>query len=50
MIICRIVQGISSMGEITGAEIYFTEAIKPPLQYVVVSILAFLAALGGVAA
>ncbi|MEY4464344.1 MAG: hypothetical protein RLZZ81_1315 [Pseudomonadota bacterium] len=50
MIICRIVQGMSSMGEITGAEIYFTEAIKPPLQYVVVSILAFLAALGGVAA
>ncbi|HJD55074.1 MAG TPA: MFS transporter [Rickettsia endosymbiont of Pyrocoelia pectoralis] len=50
MIICRIAQGMSSMGEITGAEIYFTEAIKPPLQYVVVSILAFLAALGGVAA
>lgn len=50
MIVCRIVQGMSSMGEITGAEIYFTETIKPPLQYVVVSILAFLAALGGVAA
>ncbi|WP_342270127.1 MFS transporter [Rickettsia endosymbiont of Orchestes rusci] len=50
MVICRIVQGMSSMGEITGAEIYFTETIKPPLQYVVVSILAFLAALGGVTA
>ncbi|WP_341789408.1 hypothetical protein [Rickettsia endosymbiont of Polydrusus tereticollis] len=50
MVICRIVQGMSSMGEITGAEIYFTETIKPPLQFVVVSVLALLAALGGVAA
>ncbi len=31
--ICRIIQGISSMGEKVGAEIYLTEAIKPPLAY-----------------
>jgi MFS transporter, MHS family, proline/betaine transporter len=31
--ICRIIQGISSMGETVGAEIYLTEMIKPPLAY-----------------
>jgi len=31
--ICRIIQGISSMGEKVGAEIYLTEAINPPLAY-----------------
>jgi MFS family permease len=31
--ICRIIQGISSMGEAIGAEVYLTEAIKPPLAY-----------------
>lgn len=31
--ICRIIQGISSMGETVGAEIYLTEIIKPPLVY-----------------
>ena len=31
--ICRIVQGISSMGETVGADIYLTELIKPPLVY-----------------
>ena len=29
--ICRIVQGMSSMGEIIGAELYVTEIVKPPL-------------------
>lgn len=47
MIICRIIQGMSSMGEIIGAQVYLTEAIKPPAQYSVVTLLAFLAALGG---
>ena len=37
--ICRIVQGISSMGEFIGAEIYLTEYIKPPYQYPSVSFL-----------
>lgn len=31
--ICRIAQGISSMGEVVGAELYLTEATKPPVQY-----------------
>ncbi len=31
--ICRVLQGMSSMGEIVGAEIYLTELVKPPLQY-----------------
>ncbi|MCC8415967.1 MAG: MFS transporter [Rickettsia endosymbiont of Gnoriste bilineata] len=45
--ICRIVQGISSMGEIIGAELYLTETIKPPQQYSAVSLLVFLSILGG---
>jgi MFS family permease len=31
--ICRIIQGISSMGEKVGAALYLTEMIKPPLVY-----------------
>ncbi len=31
--ICRIVQGISSMGEIVGADIYLTESIELPARY-----------------
>ncbi|WP_425364057.1 MFS transporter [Candidatus Tisiphia endosymbiont of Hybos culiciformis] len=45
--VCRIVQGMSSMGEIVGAELYLTETIKPPQQYSAISLLGFLAALGG---
>lgn len=30
---CRILQGLSSMGEIIGAEIYLTECTKPPERY-----------------
>ncbi|WP_425364633.1 MFS transporter [Candidatus Tisiphia endosymbiont of Mystacides longicornis] len=45
--ICRIVQGMSSMGEIIGAILYLSETIKPPQQYPAVSLLAFLSALGG---
>lgn len=37
MILCRMAQGLSSMGEKVGAEIYLTETFKPPLQYFVVS-------------
>lgn len=47
VIICRIVQGMTSMGEIIGAQVYLTETIKPPQQYSVVTLLSFLAALGG---
>jgi MFS family permease len=33
MILCRIAQGISSMGEIIGAQIYLTETISIPARY-----------------
>lgn len=48
--ICRIIQGLSSMGEIMGAEIYITEITKPPSQYVAVSMVVLSSSLGGVAA
>jgi MFS family permease len=48
--LCRIVQGMSSMGEITGAELYLTESIKPPIQYPVVSLVAVFATVGTMAA
>ena len=50
MIICRMVQGISSVGEIVGAELYLTEIVKPPLQYPVVSFITVCCRLGGMAA
>ena len=37
--ICRILQGISSLAEETGAELYLTEMTKPPLRYPVVALI-----------
>jgi len=50
--ICRIMQGMSSMGELIGAEIYLTEIINKTYKYrySVVSILAFFAAVGSMTA
>ncbi len=48
--ICRIVQGMSSMGELIGAELYLTETTKPPLQYPIVASVAVASVLGAVAA
>ena len=48
--ICRILQGLSSMGEIVGAEIYLTEMTKPPAQYPAVMLIAVCSVLGGTAA
>ena len=48
--ICRMVQGLSSMGEIMGAEIYVTEITKPPHQYPAVSFIAVASAFGSLAA
>ena len=31
--ICRMLQGMSCVGEISGAELYLTETTKPPIQY-----------------
>ncbi|MBY0281692.1 MAG: MFS transporter [Alphaproteobacteria bacterium] len=47
--ICRIVQGMSSMGELTGAQLYLSEFIKPPARYSAVALLAFASAIGGAA-
>ena len=47
MIICRIVQGMSSMGEVIGAELYLTETIAPPAQYPAVAVVTVFATLGG---
>ena len=47
---CRIAQGLSSMGEIIGAEIYVTEITKPPVQYPAVGFITSAARFGTVAA
>ena len=48
--ICRIFQGLSSMGEIIGAQIYLTELVKPPLNYPIVCLIACSDCLGALAA
>jgi len=45
--ICRIVQGMSSMGEMIGAELYVTEITKPPIQYPAVALITISSSLGG---
>lgn len=47
---CRILQGLSSQGEIIGVEIYLTEITKPPIRYPIVSLTSFFASLGGLVA
>ncbi|WP_425364423.1 MFS transporter [Candidatus Tisiphia endosymbiont of Mystacides longicornis] len=44
---CRILQGITSMGEKVGASIYITEITKPPIQYPAVTLIGCLSAAGG---
>jgi len=48
--ICRIVQGMSSMGEAIGAELYLAEFVKPPLRHFAVSLIVLCATLGGTTA
>lgn len=50
MILCKIVQGMSSMEEAVGAEIYLTESSSPPIQYPLVNSITICSALGGTAA
>lgn len=50
MILCRAMQGMSSMGEVIGAEIYLTETIKRPIIFPVVGFITVSLTLGGVAA
>ncbi|MEB3701914.1 MFS transporter [Candidatus Bealeia paramacronuclearis] len=47
---CRISQGLSSLGEIMGAEIYVSEITKPPVSYVAVSFISVASAIGAMAA
>lgn len=47
---CRITQGLSSMGEIIGAQVYVTEITKPPSRYPAVAFIAVASSLGAVAA
>jgi MFS transporter, MHS family, proline/betaine transporter len=44
--ICRAVQGISSMGEMVGADLYLTETLKPPAQYASVVLIGAFGELG----
>ncbi|WP_367363773.1 MFS transporter [Candidatus Tisiphia endosymbiont of Nedyus quadrimaculatus] len=51
MTMCRIMQGVSSMGEVVGAKLYLTELIqKSPMQYFVVALIMVSVSLGGVCA
>ncbi len=44
--ICRVIQGMASMGEAIGAEIYITEYTKPPVQYPMVGMVSICSILG----
>ena len=48
--ICRIIQGIASIGEIMGAELYLTELIKRPANYFAVCLMLIACNLGTVIA
>lgn len=50
IIICRILQGLSSLGEIVGTELFLTEMTKPPIQYPVVALVSVCTIIGGMAA
>ena len=47
--ICRSLQGMSSIGESVGAELYTAEMIKPPLRYRAVGLIGFAGVVGMVA-
>ena len=44
--ICRALQGLASMGELTGAQLYIAEIMKPPARYLAVSLMAICTSLG----
>ena len=47
MIACRVIQGMSSMEEVVGAEIYLTESSEIPERYPLVASIHIASALGG---
>lgn len=50
MTICRIAQGMSSLGEIVGAQIYVSETTPRPLSYPAVGLISLACSLGGTVA
>lgn len=48
--ICRIMQGLSSMGEVIGAFVYMTEITKPPVRYPAVAFINVAGTAGALAA
>lgn len=50
MTICRMVQGVASLGEIVGAEVYLTETIEKPARYPIVALIAVSSVAGTVMA
>ena len=47
--LCRMMQGLLSMGEIIGAQVYVTEITQPPSQYFATSLITVASSLGSVA-
>ncbi len=45
--LCRIIQGMSSMGEIIGAQVYISEAVPAPHRYFLVGLIGVAAKIGG---
>lgn len=50
MILCRMLQGFSSIGEGVGAELYLSETLKSPYRYVYCEVLTICTLSGGLAA
>lgn len=48
--LCRILQSISSTGEVTSCDLYLMESTKPPIQYPISGVTSLFAVLGGTAA
>lgn len=48
--LCRMLQGMSCVGEVSGAELYLTETTKPPVQYPAVTAVTVFSTLGATAA
>jgi MFS transporter, MHS family, proline/betaine transporter len=47
MTVCRIMQSLSSTGEVTSCELYIMESTRPPVQYPAMGIVPLFAAFGG---
>lgn len=48
--LCRAIQGLSSMGEVVGAQVYVSELVKPPSQFPAVGFISVATAIGAFAA